>query len=93
MNEINRWSDDIDAPENLPIQHSLSDELWVQRDGTIIRVGDMTDEHVYNCYNMLLQNDVFRWIKIFATEIRKRGITNEQRKIQDIPRRVRDVEM
>ncbi len=77
MNELNRWSDDIDAPENIPIPRSSSDELWVQRDGTVIRVGDMTDKHVLNCYNMLLQNDVFRWIKIFATEIHKRGINNE----------------
>ena len=77
MYELNRWSDDIDAPENLPPPRSSSDELWVQRDGTIIRVGDMTDKHAINCYKMLIHHDVVRWIKIFATEMQKRGIDNE----------------
>ena len=58
----------------LQVSDDGSDELWVMNNGRTIRVRDMTDQHVINCYYMLFRHDVVRWIRIFRTEIEKRGL-------------------
>ena len=69
---INRWSDDMDSPNNEPIYcGNPSEEIWTMRDGTEIRVGDMTDIHLKNCWNMVDGKSPI-WEQIFEAETKKR---------------------
>ena len=73
---INRWSDCSDAPENSPIYAGdPSDEMWMTQDNRHLKVGDMTDAHVINCYNMVMNTCSVRWQKIFEAELKKRRIS------------------
>ena len=73
MTIINRWSDHIDSPENNPIYiGNPSDEVWTTKEGQIIRVGDMTDTHVRNCYNMVMGTRSEYWQNVFRMEMEKR---------------------
>lgn len=72
---LNRWSDEIDSPENYPIfvyEGNPSEEVWTMRDGTQIRVGDMTSSHLQNCYKMALNSRNLFWIRVFKAETEKR---------------------
>lgn len=73
---INRWSDDMDAPFNNPVyigySGNPSEETWTKKDGTHIKVGDMSDSHIYNCYNMVKNSDRLFWSQVFKAEIEKR---------------------
>ena len=73
---INRWSDDIEAPWNETVYIGYagnpSEETWTMKDGTHIKVGDMSDEHVYNCYNMVKNSDRLFWSQVFKAEMEKR---------------------
>lgn len=79
MTIINRWSDDIEFPENNPIYvGNSSDEIWTTKDEKRIRVGDMTDDHVRNCYKFVKNTLSQYWQKVFETEMKLRGMeTNE----------------
>ena len=69
---INRWSDEIDSPSNEPIYcGNPSKEVWTMRDGTEIRVGDMTDIHLNNCWRMVDGKNIF-WSQVFEAETKKR---------------------
>ncbi len=69
---INRWSDEIDAPWNEPIYSGdPSEEIWTMRDGAKIRVGDMTDLHLKNCWRMVEGKNTI-WEQIFKAETEKR---------------------
>ena len=71
---INRWSDDMDCPENNPICVNPSDEIWTTKDENRIRVGDMTDDHIRNCYNMVMNTRSTYWQLVFKAELDKRKI-------------------
>lgn len=75
---INRWSDEIDCPENNPIHvRNPSNEVWATKDKQRIRVGDMSDNHICNCYKMVTNTCNTVWQNIFKKEMIKRGLTNE----------------
>lgn len=46
MSEYEDFSPDYDNDEN----------VWVTRDGSVVRIAEMTDEHLNNAYNMCLRN-------------------------------------
>lgn len=72
---INRWSDSIDSPENSPIYSgNPSDEIWTTENEKHLRVGDMTDAYVRNCYCFVLKTPDKRWQYIFKAELNKRNI-------------------
>lgn len=72
---INRWSDDIDCPENNPVYvGNPSDEIWTTEDEKHLRVGDMTDKHVINCYKFVCKTPSIYWQSVFRKELIKRGI-------------------
>lgn len=74
MTIINRWSDGMDSPENNPIYAgNPSDEIWTTKEGKKIRVGDMTDTHVRNCYNMVVNTRSEYWHNVFKAEMEKRS--------------------
>ena len=69
---INRWSDEIGSPNNEPIYcGNPSKEVWTMQDGTEIRVGDMTDVHLNNCWKMVDGKNIF-WSQVFEAETKKR---------------------
>lgn len=75
MTIINRWSDDIESPENNPIYvGNPSNEIWITKEEKRIRVGDMTDEHIRNCYTMAMNTRSTHWQMVFKMELEKRGI-------------------
>lgn len=70
--QINRWSDDIGSPNNEPIYcGNPSKEIWTTREGTQVRVGDMTDQHLNNCWKMVEGKNTF-WEQVFEAETKKR---------------------
>ena len=75
MTIINRWGDGIESPENNPIYVcNPSDEVWTTKDEKHIRVGDMTNNHVRNCYNMVMDTRSEYWQSVFKSELHKRKI-------------------
>ena len=77
MGFINRWSDCIECPENNPIYvGNSSDEIWTTKDERRVRVRDMTDDHVRNCYNMVMNTRSTYWQSVFKAELDKRNIGN-----------------
>lgn len=74
MTFINRWNNDSDYPENNPILINPSDEIWTTKDKRRIRVGDMTDNHILNCYNMVMSTHSVYWQTVFKAELNKRNI-------------------
>lgn len=69
---INRWSDEINSPSNEPFYcGNPSKEVWTMRDGTEIKVGDMTDIHLNNCWKMVYGKNIF-WSQVFEAETKKR---------------------
>ena len=75
MTIINRWSDDIECPENNPMYvGNPSNEIWTTKEEKRIRVGDMTDDHIRNCYAMVMNTRSTYWQSVFRMELEKRGI-------------------
>lgn len=37
-----------------------SDLLWTTREGERVRIGDMTDSHLFNAYKKTLDDDLFK---------------------------------
>jgi hypothetical protein len=69
---INRWSDEIDSPNNEPIYcGDPSKEVWIMRDGAQIQVGAMTELHLKNCWKMVEGKSIF-WEQVFEAETKKR---------------------
>ena len=62
----------MDCPNNEPIYcGDPSEEIWTMRDGTELRVGDMSDLHLKNCWNMIAGKSPI-WEQIFEAETKKR---------------------
>lgn len=75
MTVINRWSDNIDLPWNEPIYAgNSSNEIWTTEEEKRIRVGDMTDDHIRNCYAMVMNIRSTYWQSVFRMKLEKRGI-------------------
>ena len=75
MSVINCWSDDIDCPENYPIYSgNSSNEIWTTKNGERIKIGDMSDDHVFNCYSIVMQTGSEYWQLVFKAELDKRNI-------------------
>lgn len=74
MITLHRWSDRIESPEDNPIYiGNPSNEVWKTKSGAELRVGDMSDAHIKNCYKMI-QLSSTTWKKIFELEMKKRGL-------------------
>lgn len=53
----------------------IDEGIWTQRDGTRIRVTDMTIQHIINTIRMLKRGNAFfkdEWIKVFTQELQRR---------------------
>ena len=98
---FNRWSDEMDSPNNEPVYIGYagnpSEEIWTMKDGTKIRVGDMTDTHLRNCYGMVEDKNLF-WSQVFKAETEKRvdkAIENtpafEKIDFEDIPNEMTNI--
>ena len=54
---------------------NIREGKWIQRDGTVINVRDMSDKHIRNTIAMLLRgNSIFKgaWIERFEKELNRR---------------------
>ena len=72
MTIINRWDGDIDSPDNNPIYvGNPSNEVWTTKEGKRVRVKNMTDDHVRNCYKFVKSE---YWKNVFRMEMEKRGL-------------------
>lgn len=72
---INRWSDNIDCPENNPVYTgNPSDEIWTTENERHLRVGDMSDKHIINCYKFVCETPSIYWQNVFRKELIKRGL-------------------
>lgn len=77
---INNWNcdSDLNYPDNNPIYvYDSLDETWTTKDGKKLRVKDMTDNHVRNCYHMVKVASNKYWMIVFKEELDKRGIKYE----------------
>lgn len=77
---INNWNcdSDLNYPDNNPIYvYDSLDETWTTKDGKKLRVKDMTDNHVRNCYYMVKAVSNKYWMTVFKEELDKRGIKYE----------------
>ena len=60
----------------LRIRDAAESGIWTMRDGTKIRVSEMTEDHIHNTIRMLERNDTsdfyFPWIERFRRELEGR---------------------
>lgn len=71
---VNMWSDDAAFPEQkLIYTGNSSDEIWTTKAGGKLTVGSMTDDHIKNCYRMIIPLDK-HWSLVFEAELAKRDI-------------------
>ena len=72
---INRWSDEMDSPNNEPVyvgyDGNPSKEIWTMKDGTKVLVGELSDIHLKNCWKMVEGKSKF-WEQVFEAETKKR---------------------
>lgn len=63
------------------IQKEAERGVWLKRDGTEIRIEDMTSSHIKNAKALCERNNVCDlytpWVERFTEELRKRGESNE----------------
>lgn len=53
----------------------VSDAVWTTKEGKRLRVGDMSDEHIKNCYQFVSDMDAGEdWKSVFKAEAIKRRI-------------------
>jgi len=71
MTTINRWSDNFESPDNYPIKTIGTNDVWIQKDGTPIRIVDMTDEHIRNCIAFIGNSDL-ELKRLFQQELERR---------------------
>lgn len=69
--DIERLGDAIGR--RLTSRHRSRGRLWAMKDGSRIRVKDMTDEHVLNARAMAVRNNDTYWITRFTNEIAERA--------------------
>ena len=53
--------------------HGVNNDEWRTRDGKILKVKDMTTEHIKNCMRMIGETDDFYYV--FEAELKQRGTT------------------
>lgn len=55
--------------------YGVSDAVWTTKEGKRLRVGDMSDEHIKNCYQFVSDmGDGEGWRSVFKAEAIKRRI-------------------
>lgn len=67
------WDDykyDYLFEEHFP--HGVHNDEWRTRDGRILKVKDMTTQHIKNCMRLIGTDDDFYYV--FEYELRKRGV-------------------
>ncbi len=75
MKFINCEYDEIyDCPEEYI---NPSNEIWTTKEGQEIRIGDMTNDHIRNCYNMVVKAQNAYWQRVFKAELYKRKIRED----------------
>ena len=66
------WDDykiDVMFREQYP--HGVNNDEWRCRDGRVIKLKDMTSDHIRNCMRIITENDDF-WYA-FEAELKRRG--------------------
>lgn len=72
---------DFDEPEDALLD-DLENGVWTQRDGTRIKVVDITDSHLLNAHRYLkrigISPDISAWLEVFETEMKQRNLTESE---------------
>lgn len=66
------WDDykiDVMFSEQYP--HGVNNDEWRCRDGRVIKLKDMTTDHIRNCMRIITENDDFWYV--FEAELKRRG--------------------
>lgn len=82
MSMAEDYLDSFDIEEEYArIQNEAERGVWTMRDGTVIRVEDMTSSHIKNAKALCERNNAYDlytpWVERFTDELRKRGESNE----------------
>lgn len=62
--------------------HGPEERMWLKRNGTVISIDDMRDEHIVNALKMAMRGSDYRgkavertqWIDVLKQEVLKRNI-------------------
>lgn len=80
LNNELEWENLFDRqPNKYERQREKSDTWWMQKDGSLIRISNMTDSHLINSRNLLIragQEDT-RAYKGLCKELKKRNLDEE----------------
>lgn len=67
------WDDyESDAAFELAYPHGVPCGVWTTRDGTEIKLSDMTEQHIMNCMRLVGEDDP--WFSEFYEELKRRNI-------------------
>lgn len=58
--------------KEIPIRKNVSGKYWKTKNGDILEISKMTDNHIINCYRLLEQK--VKYFEIFKKEIKKRKL-------------------
>lgn len=65
------WSDyEVDCIFAQQFPHGVNNDEWRTKDGSVLKVRDMTTQHIKNCMRMIGQDDDFWYV--FDAELRRR---------------------